>query len=52
MNSPFATSKLMPLTAASSPNFLTIFLVDTAAIESPGYSMIAQSAPPFPNGGA
>jgi hypothetical protein len=26
----------MPLTAATSPNFLTIFLVDTAAIESPG----------------
>src|ERR1041384_4002675 len=35
MNSPFGTSRLIPLTAGTSPNFLTMSLVDTAAIRSP-----------------
>src|SRR6185312_9451221 len=47
MNSPFGTSKLMPLTAGTSPNFLMMFLVDTAAIEPPRIKRRAL-APPFP----
>src|SRR5579862_9666284 len=35
MNSPFGTVRLMPFTAGTSPNFLMIFLVNTAAIEPP-----------------
>ncbi|MFY9768628.1 MAG: hypothetical protein WAK04_00110 [Xanthobacteraceae bacterium] len=52
MNSPFGTSKLMPLTAGTSPNFLTMFLVDTAAIETSQIFIDNASAPPFPMGGA
>src|SRR6185295_3365409 len=36
MNSPSGTVRLMPSTAGTSPNFLTISLVNTAAIEPPG----------------
>src|SRR5689334_3126496 len=35
MNSPFGTLSEMPLTAGTSPNFLTISLVNTAAIDPP-----------------
>src|SRR6185437_3257500 len=45
MNSPFGTSKLMPLTAGTSPNFLTMFLVDTAAIEPPRIQHEAPAPP-------
>jgi hypothetical protein len=34
MNSLFGTSRLMPLTAGTSPNFLIMFLVDTAECHS------------------
>src|SRR6185437_14641060 len=44
MNSPSGTSKVMPLTAGNAPNLLTMFLVDTAAIEPPRYS----NRPAFP----
>src|SRR6185503_13504411 len=36
MNSPSGTARLMPSTAGTSPNFLTISLVNTAAIGPPG----------------
>ena len=35
MNSPSGTVSEMPLTAGTSPNFLTMSLVNTAAIEPP-----------------
>src|SRR5215510_2219802 len=41
MNSPFGTLSEMPLTAGTSPNFLTISLVNTAAIEPPQNQSIA-----------
>src|ERR1700684_933538 len=45
MNSPSGTVRLMPFTAETSPNFLMISLVNTAAIEPPRIQRNA-SAPP------
>src|SRR6476661_9999142 len=47
MNSPSGTVRLMPLTAGTSPNFLTISLVNTAAIEPPRIQH-RERAPPIP----
>src|SRR5262249_22662590 len=44
MNSPLGTSKLMPLMAGTSPNFLPMLLIDTAAIDPPSYSIISLRA--------
>src|SRR5262249_54479840 len=35
MNSPFGTSRLIPLTAGTTPNCLTIFLAETADMNPP-----------------
>src|SRR5215471_15161238 len=51
MNSLLGTSKLMPLMAETSPNFLTMFLVDTAAIEPSSYLIISLRAA-LPHDGA
>src|SRR5262249_8591448 len=49
MNWPSGTVRLMPLTAETSPNFLTMSLVDTAAIAPPRIVIFdVTSAPPFP----
>src|SRR5689334_23785587 len=45
MNSPFGTSKLMPFTAGTSPNFFMMFLVDTAAIKPPDPQHSAPTSP-------
>src|SRR6185503_11410809 len=48
MNSPSGTASEMPLTAGTSPNFLTISFVNTADIEPPRIQWSAR-APPFPS---
>src|ERR1041385_7178282 len=43
MNSPFGTSRLMPLTAETTPNCLTIFLAETADMNPPANSTVPPS---------
>src|SRR5215470_3638102 len=46
MNSPSGTARLMPLTAGTSPNFLTMSLVNTAAIAHSKIVVLTCDAPP------
>src|SRR6478609_9682248 len=48
MNSPSGTVSEMPLTAGTSPNILTISLVNTAAIEPPGMRALLPPAHEYP----
>src|SRR6185312_8777764 len=52
MNSPSGTVSEMPLTAGTSPNFLTISLVNTADIEPPNFSITGRRPRRSPRRGA
>src|SRR5437016_13897625 len=53
MNSPSGTVRLMPFTAGTSPNFLTMSLVTTADIQPPRISVRrTRSAVPWAEGGS